>query len=171
MRRERTGATTDEALRKLVNAIVANDRAQFSRALTHSPELATATFLTGATRQGPLSPGSYFLAQIGHYINSGDTALHFAAASYQPEMASELIGAGADVGAKNRRGTEPLHLAAVGGPDSERWNPTAQSAIIARLIEAGADPNAKNKDGVTALHRAVRTRCADAGSDSTRTRR
>jgi hypothetical protein len=153
-------ATTDQSLRHLVDEIVANRKAVFSRMIGDSPALVTATFHSGAMRQG--SPGSYFLVQIGHYINAGDTALHFAAASYRPEMASELIKAGADVRARNRRGTEPLHLAAVGSPNSPRWNPPAQSATIVCLIRAGADPNAKNVDGTTPLHRAVRTRCADA---------
>jgi hypothetical protein len=152
--------TTDQSLRQLVDEIVANRQAVFSRMIGNSPALVTATFHQGATRQG--SPGSNFLVQIGHYINAGDTALHFAAASYRPEMASELIKAGACVRARNRRGTEPLHLAAVGSPNSPRWNPSAQSATIVCLIRAGADPNAKNVDGTTPLHRAVRTRCADA---------
>jgi len=161
-RSEPSGATTDQALRTLVGAIVDNHRAMFSKMISASPTLATAKFQDGATRQGSSGPGSNFFVQIGYYINSGDTALHFAAASYRPEMASELIEAGAEVRAKNRRGTEPLHLAAVGGPNSPRWNPPAQSATIVRLIKAGADPNAKYKDGTTPLHRAVRTRCAEA---------
>src|SRR5215469_13622913 len=156
-RGEPSGATTDQALRSLVGAIVANHRAMFSKMISASPALATAKF-----QQGSSGPGSNFFVQIGYYINSGDTALHFAAASYRPEMASKLIEAGAEVRAKNRRGTEPLHLAAVGGPNSPRWNPPAQSATIVRLIKAGADPNARNKDGTTPLHRAVRTRCAEA---------
>jgi hypothetical protein len=147
-------------LRKLVDTILANHKAVFTKMIGDSPALVTATFQQGATRQG--SPGLNFLIQIGHYINAGDTALHFAAASYRPEMASELIKAGAHVRARNRRGTEPLHLAAVGGPNSPRWNPSAQSATIVCLLRAGADPNAKNKDGTTPLHRAVRTRCAAA---------
>jgi ankyrin repeat protein len=156
-----SGASTDQLLRRLVNAIVNNHRTAFSRMMSECPTLPTATFQNGATRQGS-STGSNFLVQIGHYINSGDTALHFAAASYRSEMAGELINAGAQVRARNRRGTEPLHLAAVGGPNSPRWNPPAQSATIACLINAGADPNARNKDGTTPLHRAVRTRCAEA---------
>ena len=70
--------------------------------------------------------------------------------------------AGANVRAKNRRGSEPLHAAAFGSPGSPRWDPAAQAATIASLIEAGADPNAQNMDGATPLHRAVRTRCAGA---------
>lgn len=155
-------ATTHATLRRLVDAIIANDKSVFSQMIDASPALATATFQQGATRQGSSSLGSNFLGRIGHYINAGDTALHIAAASYRSEMARELINAGAQVRSKNRRGTEPLHLAAVGGPNSSRWNPPAQCATIACLIKAGADPNGKNKDGTTPLHRAVRTRCADA---------
>ena len=103
-RGEPSGATTDQALRSLVDAIVANHRAMFSKMISASPALATATFQPGATRQGSPGPSSNFFAQIGYYINSGDTALHFAAASYRPEMASELIEAGAEVRAKKPQG-------------------------------------------------------------------
>jgi hypothetical protein len=150
----------EQPLRKLVDAIVSNNVPLFSTLMDRSPSLATASFVQGATRQG--SPVSYFLEEIGHYIYSGDTALHFAAAAYRHEMAKQLIEAGAAVRARNRRGTEPLHAAACGGPGSATWNPAAQSATIVRLIEAGADPNAPNMDGATPLHRAVRTRCAAA---------
>lgn len=119
----------DGALRRMVGAIVADQRSVFSKMIGGSPALATARFQHGATRQG--SPGYNFIAQIGHYINSGDTALHFAAASYRPEMVNELIKAGADVRAKNRRGTEPLHLAAVGGPNSPTWNPPSPPPVHA----------------------------------------
>jgi anti-sigma factor RsiW len=156
------GTSNDQALRGLVDAIIANQRAVFSKMIGACPALATAAFQHGATRQGPSGIGSKFLSQIGHYINSGDTALHVAAAAYRAEMVSELIKAGAQVRSKNRLGTEPLHLAAVGGPNSPRWNPPTQSATIACLVKAGGDPNAKNKNGATPLHRAVRTRCADA---------
>ena len=151
--------TSAPSLRQLVDAIVANDGALFSKLLDGSPALATASFSQGATRQ---SPSANFLKEIGHYIYSGDTALHFAAASYRHKMADQLIKAGAGVRAKNRRGSEPLHAAAFGSPGSPRWNPAAQAATIVCLIEAGADPNAQNMDGATPLHRAVRTRCAGA---------
>jgi Ankyrin repeats (many copies) len=151
--------TSQESLRQLVDAIVANDDALFSKLIHVSPALATASFSQGATRQAP-SPS--FLKEIGHYIYSGDTALHFAAASYRHKMADKLIKAGANVRAKNRRGSEPLHAAAFGSPGSTRWDPAAQAATIACLIDAGADPNAQNMDGATPLHRAVRTRCAGA---------
>jgi len=146
-------------LRRLVDAIVTNDSSLFSELLDGSPALASASFSEGATRQ---RPGPSLLREIGHYIYSGDTALHFAAASYRHDMAGKLIKAGANLRAKNRRGAEPLHAAAFGNPTSPRWNPEAQAATIIGLIEAGADPNAQNMDGATPLHRAVRTRCAGA---------
>jgi hypothetical protein len=152
-------AALEQSLRRLVDAIVADDVELLSKLLGESLTLATASFSHGATRQNP-SP--CFIEEIGHYIYSGDTALHFAAAAYRPKMAKKLIKAGANVRAKNRRGAEPIHAAAVGTPGSQTWNPEAQAATIACLIEAGADPNAQNMDGATPLHRAVRTRCAGA---------
>ena len=107
-----------QSLRQLVDAIVANDGALFSKLIKGSPALATASFSHGATRQGP-SPSLSF-KEIGHYIYSGDTALHFAAASYRHKMADKLIEAAAKVRAKNRRGAEPLHAAAFGSPGSPR---------------------------------------------------
>lgn len=154
-------SSSEQSLRQLVDAIVANDDALFSRLTDESSALATASFSQGATRQGP-SPSPCFIKEIGHYIYSGDTALHFAAASHRNKMADKLIKAGVNVRAKNRRGAEPLHAAAFGSPGSPRWDPAAQAATIVCLIEAGADPNAQNLDGATPLHRAVRTRCAGA---------
>jgi ankyrin repeat protein len=65
------------------------------------------------------------------------------------------------VSARNRRGAEPLHCAADGGPGASS---TAQGALIAFLIDAGADPDAFDKSGVAPLHRAVRDRCSDGVS-------
>lgn len=149
--------TLEQPLRKLVDAIVDGDEELFDRLL--SPTLATASFPRGATRQ---DEAGTFIEPAGAYIYSGDTALHFAAAMYRTAMVEALVKAGADVRARNRRGGEPLHAAAVGGPGSARWDPAAQAATIVCLIEAGAEPNAQNMDGATPLHRAVRTRCAAA---------
>jgi hypothetical protein len=156
-----TRALSEQSLLELIDAIVANDGALFSKLIDESSALATATFSQGATRQGP-SPSPSFIKDIGHVIYAGDTALHFAAASYRHKMARILIKAGANVRARNRRGCEPLHAAAFGSPGSPRWDPAAQAATIVGLIQAGADPNAQNMDGATPLHRAVRTRCAAA---------
>lgn len=150
---------SDPALWKLVRAIVADDAAGVSRLLAASPQLATACFQAGATRQ---AAKKYFLDEIGRYVYAGDTALHIAAAAYQTEIVQNLITGGSDVHARNRHGDQPLHSAAVGSPGSPMWNPPAQAATIACLIQAGADPNAVDKRGVSPLHRAVRTRCAAA---------
>jgi ankyrin repeat protein len=149
----------DAALMTIVTAIVAGDLAKVSELLAQKPQLAKAQFKAGATRQ---AAKSYYLDTIGRYIMAGDTALHVAAAAYRREIVQDLIAAGADVRAKNRRGAEPLHSAAAGRPGSPRWNPRAQAATITCLIEADADPNALNMDGVAPLHVAVRTRCAAA---------
>jgi hypothetical protein len=151
--------TADGQLRQWVAAILADDIAAVGRQLTAAPDLATAAFQTGAERQ---SPENYFLPEIERYIYAGDTALHIAAAAYRPPIVQVLLTAGADVRARNRRGAEPLHAAAVGNPNADRWNAQAQVETIICLIAAGADPNATDKDGATPLHRAVRTRCAAA---------
>ena len=144
----------DAPLRALAQAIAVRAVARALKMLRDSPMLATASFKTGASRQ---TANAYFLDGIG-----SDTALHIAAASYQREIVRKLIAMGADVRARNRRGAEPLHAAAVGMPGSPRWNPRAQAVTVACLIEANADPNATDKNGATPLHRAVRTRCATA---------
>ena len=98
--------------------------------------------------------------------------LHVTAASYDVVMARQLLAAGADIGARNRRGAEPLHAATNGVPGSNVWDPRRQGAIIRYLIEAGANVDAAAAGGVTPLHRAVRNRCSaavrallDAGAD------
>jgi hypothetical protein len=146
-------------LMMLVRVIAAGDNAVASQLLAAAPALACARIEVGATRQ---AAKDYFLEEIGHYVYGGDTALHVAAAAYRLEIANKLIALGADVRARNRRGAEPLHYAADGGPGSRNWNPCAQAATIACLIAAGADPNAVDRSGVAPLHRAVRTRCAGA---------
>jgi hypothetical protein len=146
-------------LRTLIDAIAATDEAHALALLAAETALARATLEDGATRANAVAN---YLTAIGHYVYAGDTALHVAAAGYRSGIARRLIGLGADVRARNRRGAEPLHYAADGGPGSSTWNPAAQAEMIALLIAAGADPNATDKSGVAPLHRAVRTRCAAA---------
>jgi ankyrin repeat protein len=149
----------DAALWPLLRAIATSDSAKVSRLLTATPRLALETSPTGATRE---SSTSYYLEEVEHYVYAGDTALHIAAAAYQTDIAKELVDHGADVSARNRRGAQPIHYAAVGQPRSEMWDPRAQAAIVAYLLNTGVDANAADKSGVTPLHRAVRTRCAAA---------
>jgi ankyrin repeat protein len=165
--------SSDALLLNLARAIVAGETEAVSRLLARSPSLAGASLANGATRA---APRPFLLKPIGYYVYAGATALHVAAAAYQVEIVQTLIDLGADVRARNRRGAEPLHAAAIGNPASPAFDPQAQVAAIACLIAAGADPNAIDISGVTPLHRAVRTRCADAvrallehGADAGRT--
>ena len=160
-------------LMAFMRAIAVGDTASAARLLAAFPSLASLRLEQGASRRVATD---FFLADIGHYVYSGDSALHVAAASYRPELARELVSAGADVSARNRRGAQPLHYAADGAPGGDNWRPHAQAATVAYLIEAGADPNAADVSGVAPLHRAVRTRCAaavrallDGGADPRRT--
>ena len=94
-----------------------------ARILTATPVLATTAAEVGATRQ---RAADFFLVDIRHYLYGGDTALHIAAAAYRRPIAELLIRHGADVGARNRRGAQPLHYAS----DGNHANPAAQAATI-----------------------------------------
>jgi len=149
----------DAALMKLAQAIAAGESNAVARLLKQFSELARASFAAGASRAGPKA---FFLKPIGYYVYVGATALHVASAAHRTDIVQMLIDLGADVRARNRRGAEPLHAAAIGRPGDSSFDPKAQAATIASLIAAGADPNATDISGVTALHRAVRTRSAAA---------
>jgi hypothetical protein len=142
----------------LARAIARRD-AHVVRRLRASPELARARFAEGATRASAVD---FFVEEIAHYVYAGDTLLHVAAAAYAVDVAGTLLAAGADARARNRRGAEPLHYAADGGPGLPTGHRRAQAATIAALLAAGAEPNALDKSGVAPLHRAVRTRCTAA---------
>ena len=165
-------AVAQPALVQLIRAVADGDERTVSRLMAASPQQVTARVERGARGKGP---SEYFLEGIRHMVYAGDTALHIAAAAHRVEIVGLLLARGADVAAGNRRGAEPLHYAADGGPGHPHWNPDAQAATITRLIAAGADPNAVDKGGVTPLHRAVRNRCAgavrallDGGADPSR---
>jgi hypothetical protein len=165
-------ASAEPASIQLVRAIAARDADAVAGMLETSPALASARVDIGATRQ---EATTYYLEEINHYVYAGDTPLHIAAAAHEPDLVGRLLGLGADVGAQNRRGAQPLHYAADGVPGSDAWRPAAQAAVVTALIAAGADPNAVDKSGVAPLHRAVRTRCSpavgallDGGADATR---
>jgi len=143
----------------LARTIARGDRAGASQLLLAQPDLATTRVAVGATRQG--APG-YFLDDILHHVYRDDTALHIAAAAYEVGFVRELMAAGADVAAANRRGAVPLHYAVDGGPGAPTWNPDRQRDTVACLIEFGADPNVRDKNGTPPLHRAVRNRGAAA---------
>jgi hypothetical protein len=139
--------------------IATGEPARVLQLLAADPSLATARVERAGSRRGTTD---FYLDEISHYVYGGDSALHVAAAGYRLTVAQALLAAGADIGARNRRGAQPLHYAADGVPGGPHWNPPAQAETIALLIAAGADPNACDNSGVTPLHRAVRTRCAAA---------
>lgn len=161
----RNTSSRDPAFGDFVRLVATAPADEIARLLTASPGLATFSLEEGATRQRATD---FFLAGIRHYVYGGDTALHVAAAAFRRPVAELLIGHGADVRARNRRGAEPLHYAA----DANHSDPAAQAATIAYLTSVGADPHAVDRSGVAALHRAVRTRSLsavrallDAGAD------
>ena len=151
----------DDALLALCMAIVAGDDRAVTRLLDEDPGLATRPVRVGATRQ---DPESYFLRSIRHHLYARDTALHVAAAAHARGLADLLVARGADVRARNRRGAEPIHYAADGGPDASNQKPDGQHEVITYLVEMGAAPNVKDSSGVAPIHRAVRNRSSSAVS-------
>jgi hypothetical protein len=143
----------DKDLASLLRAIGTGDGAAAMEQIEATPALSVARLARSH---------EFFIAECHAQVYEGDTALHAAAFAYDTEIARSLVGQGADVRARNRRGAEPLHAAVIGVPGSGNWDPTRQRAVIAYLVEVGADPNAKALGGVTPLHRAVRNRCSAA---------
>ncbi len=149
----------------LVEAVATSDHEGVLILLANSPSRATSSLARSDER---------FLAELPRPDLRGDTTLHAAGFSYDSEMAWVLLARGADIRAKNRRGAESLHAAAIGDPTSPTWDPVAQRDVIVLLIECGPDPNAISAGGITPLHRAVRNRCSaaveallDSGADPT----
>jgi ankyrin repeat protein len=151
----------DAALLELFRAIGSGDRQEISRLLNSSESMSSRPITIAASRQ---EPETYFLTPIRHYVYAGDTALHIAAAAYDRPLTESLVANGAETRARNRRGAEPLHYAADGGPGADYWDPVGQCQVIEYLIAAGAEPNARDNGGVAPLHRAVRNRCSAAVS-------
>src|SRR5260370_35317994 len=147
-------APVDLGLWSLFRAIASGEADRALRLIDGTPRLAVTQTKTGASRQTSLP---YFPDAIQMHVYAGDTALHIAAAAYRADIAEALVAKGAIVGAKNRRGAQPLHSAATGNPKAKHWDPDAQVATILYLIDARADPNAAAKNGPTPRHRAPRT--------------
>jgi ankyrin repeat protein len=92
-------------------------------------------------------------ADVNGAQGDGMTALHWAALNGDAELASMLLYAGANVGAKTRiGGYTPLHLAAQIG----------NAAVIAPLIAAGSPVAAATSTGATALMQAAHSGSADS---------
>jgi hypothetical protein len=149
----------DPVLLALFVAIASRDEVGVARMLDQQPGLASHPLTVGASRRVPLP---FFLIPIRHYVYTGDTALHVAAAAHHTGLAETLVAHGAAVRARNRRGAEPLHFAADGHPRAEFFDSDAQRGMIWYLIDAGADPDVTDYNGTAPLHRAVRTRSSAA---------
>jgi hypothetical protein len=143
---------SDDALVSLMRAIASGDHTTSSTLLDKQPTLVSAQ----------LGPTEWFFEELHHQIYCGDTALHIAAAAFEPMIVGDLVRRGSDVGIENRRGARPLHYAMDGVPGGARWNPATQRETVERLLELGADPDAPDKNGTPPLLRAVRNRCASA---------
>jgi hypothetical protein len=140
-------------IQSLFAAIIDDDRTRVKVSLKSDPSLA----------KSGTAGDERFDANIAHWIYTGDTALHIAAAGYRVEIARLLLAAGADPrAAKNRRAAQPLHYAADGYLENPAWDAARQVAMIRLLLESGAAIDAQDKNGANPLHRAVRTRCAAA---------
>jgi ankyrin repeat protein len=140
-------------LKALLSAIVEDDRGKVKALLNKDPSLASLG----------VAEDELYVSTIAHWIYSGDTILHVAAAGYRVEIARMLLAAGADpASAGNRRRSQPLHYASDGSLESSSWDAKRQVAMIRLLLKAGSNINAQDKNGATPLHRAVRTRCAAA---------
>ncbi len=92
-------------------------------------------------------------ADVNAAQGDGMTALHWAALNGDAELASMLLYAGANVGAKTRiGGYTPLHLAAQVG----------HASVIAPLVAAGAPVAASTSTGATALMQAAHSGSVDS---------
>jgi ankyrin repeat protein len=104
-----------------------------------------------------------FVESIPHWLYTGDTPLHLAAAAMRLNSIKILLESLADPNAVNRRGATPLFYACDPRPNSlERWSPAVQTEVIEVLVQHGADVNHSDQGGATALHRAVRSRSPSA---------
>jgi len=111
--------------------------------------------LIDAAKHGDVKAVRTLLAQhvpLNSAEPDGSTALHEAVRSDNPEIADELIAAGADVKAATRYNITPLSLACANG----------NATMIEHLLKAGADANATSEQGQTALMTAALTGKPDA---------
>jgi ankyrin repeat protein len=135
-----------------------------------------ATFIS-AVRSAPRSAIEALIADHRELITApdaaGSTLLHHAAGFASVETLTALLDAGADVNAKNRLGSTPLHWAIddemkvrlllkrgadLKAKQVEGRTPLYQAAVLGHgeaivrlLLENGADPNAATANGRTAL--------------------
>lgn len=152
-----------DADQELKHGILRNEVSPIERAFTRDPEICRSTFRVDLLfKEGML-----------HWIYSGDTWLHLAAAAHSDRVIPILIQHGADPNAAgSRRKGAPLHYAADGCVGEPWWCEVRQVQTVRCLLTQGSAVNARDANGATPLHRAVRARCAavvkvlmEAGAD------
>ncbi|XP_047104837.1 poly [ADP-ribose] polymerase tankyrase-1-like [Schistocerca piceifrons] len=103
-----------------------------------------------------LAAGADVGAREEGWLGNSCTALHLAARGGHVAAASCLVGAGAEVDARDSRyQSTPLHLAAFSG----------HAGVVRLLVGASADPNARDRWGRTPLHWAAETGRAEAAAE------
>jgi ankyrin repeat protein len=136
-------------MKKLLALLLATALSGSLQAQTSAPVAAAAQERDTAAVRTLIKEG----ADVNAAQGDGMTALHWAALNGDAELASLLLYAGANVGAKTRiGGYTPLHLAAQVG----------HASVIAPLIASGAQVGALTTTGATALMHAAHSGNADA---------
>ena len=149
--------------------IATGPAADVARILTSTPDLATIAAEIGATRQ---HASDFFLVDIRHYVYGGDTTLRRCGRVSSPDRRA-ADPHGADVGARNRRGAQPLHYASDGnhanpapgatiGP-SRRSVPTRTRSTARESPLCTSRPNPLPCGGTGAAERRRRSSAAECG--------
>lgn len=90
-----TSSAREQAdLLALFTAIAQRDQSAIQRMLVTTPAVAHVAASSGATRQ---DPKRYFFESIARYAYAGDAPLPLAAASHDPELATQLLAMKANV--------------------------------------------------------------------------
>jgi ankyrin repeat protein len=132
----------------LFDAIAAGDLAGVKQFVTGAPDFVACT-----------AKSDRLIESIPHWLYTGDTPLHLAAAALRDDIVEFLLNRRADPRTVNRRGASALHYVCDPRPRSGGvWDPLRQVRTIEHLIGAGADMNLPDHGGATPLHRAVRAR-------------
>jgi ankyrin repeat protein len=136
-------------MKRVLALVVATALSGSLQAQTSAPVAAAAQAKDTAAIRKLIKEG----ADVNAAQGDGMTALHWAALNGDAELASMLLYAGANVGAKTRiGGYTPLHLAAQVG----------NANVIAPLIASGAQVAALTTTGATPLMHAAHSGNADA---------
>ncbi len=101
------------------------------------PEIVAALIKAGADVNAPSDPTD---------VNDPTQPLFLAIKTGQLGVAQEVIAAGADVNARDAKGSAPLHRAVLARPDD------VAAGLVAALLDAGADANAMRPKGGAPLH-------------------